>query len=337
MTSKADFTVIPEIPPEYYPADIPKFTYADDFITKFNNLCFNVFPQTKEFTNLAKKAQYLFYCKGLDPKAITEFFLLKKEQTQLLFYEYFSCINLEYVPLLDVLRLLIPRVAFPAEMQYVMMIIDALADAYYNGNTYISEKREDIVLIITVSVLFSFGGAYFAKSPTQFLEKLKSEKSTETYKTSIFTLLKDKPIPVFFTFVDVHQAHDFGKTGILTRIDGKIKRKKKGNYKLSLEAIQCLKNDIPVQDIPLDNVIATYVESSGKEPSHFTLKRTDDAPFGQKFSKNGKKKSSSSLYTFYAASDGEVKEWVNLLNFVTFYASLLSLTNPVSSTTGKVY
>lgn len=337
---------LPEIPEEYYPCIRPKFEYPKDFVTMFNSFKSQVVPA--EINTIPKMTQYVFFCPGLTPQAITMYFLCnKKEEIKLIFYEFFSLFNIEYVPILDYIRLILPRIAFPIDHEGSDIIFDALTDAYYFRNKYIHETREDIRRIIIASFLFSVAGSDYAKSAALFVDNLKLEKSTDELKYSIYNSLKEKPIPISISDVGENCDQVICKEGLLASKPSKAKRKKGKIYRLTLTAMQCLKethsgskssvsNREPVLDIPLDNVVTEFTKAEGKDPAHFTLRRKDNQPFGYKINKGVYKNSTKNLYTFYATTDNEINEWENIFKLITLYLYLKNSINPIQSN-GKTY
>ncbi|KAH0788333.1 PH domain containing protein [Histomonas meleagridis] len=320
------------------PVDKPLYQYPPNFANEFNrnSLATIKNAQSIGFSQYLKNsydiAPYLFYCQGIHPRAITQFFFSNPSISSALFYYYFSSISLEYLPLADAIRILLSRIAFPADMAKVLVVLDSFADAYYSANSFLCENKNDIVKIALAAIVFTINKKKTkAMSSNTFLSILQNVKSSKEYKLQVYESLKERPIPLFLTFTQLINEPNLDLKGDLVKVGSGsvLKRKKKRLFLLNGYSMQSFKDKEMTEltlNIPLVNVLTQYVPAKGKEPSHFIISSLDNNAFGESFSKNKKKVSKNNSYTFYANDDDEIRNWVYALKLVSFYNSIESLT-----------
>lgn len=316
---------IPVIPDCDLPLDRQNFEYPQTFSTDFNKCSINAIELYKKnqrnkevLQDLYFLGPFLFYANWIHPKALTEFFFSSyNRDPKSLIYFFFSSMSLEFVTLVDAMRLLIPRIALPNNMEQLKIIVDSFAEAYYESNQYYSETKKEIADLVIESIMVSL------KEEFKLFE---NEYTSKNMKQSIISELKAKKIPMFFTFVDSDPSMGIKKTGFLSKVGGSVfKRKKRNFFQLESNALHYYKtkeNREMFGEIPLDNVEVQYVHAQGKETSHFIIKSINEKPFGTKMSKGKKKESRKNQYTLFADNESEVHEWVYTLKLISFYHTL---------------
>jgi hypothetical protein len=276
-------------------------------------------------------APFLFYAEGVRPAAITQYFFLKPNEAQTLFYYYFSAANVDYLALPDALRLLLSRVAFPDEQRPLFDIFCAFADAYCESNQYIGENRDEIRKLAIASVVVSMSKRKTECMPqAQFMKLVEQVRCPDEYKVFLYDSLKQAPIVLFFTLVHFQTDPESVKRGTMLKSTGFF-NKKKLYCVLSDACLKVYKDEKcsdQSEEIPLYNVIIKFVAAKDKEPAKIVISSKDGGSFGSSFQKGLRRPSKKNIYEFSGPKEEtELKVWVEYLNFTALYINLIQMTN----------
>jgi hypothetical protein len=332
-------------PPALRPVDVPlsrgKIHYSANFATAFNStgeVAIRAAISDKSLLSIEPHyvSPFLFFCEGIRPAAISQYFFQNPTEAQTLFYYYFASANLDYMTLTDALRVLLSRVALPDEEESLLEILCAFADAYYESNQYTSKTREEICKLAIASIVLSMSkrkGSSEVLSQARFLTLVEQVHCTDEYKLYLYKSLRKKPIVIYFMSMHFSTDPETVKKGILTKTHGLFNKKKL--YCVLSEQIFKIYNDQVCSDqseeIPLHNVTVKFVPAKDKEPAKMIITSKDGLPFGSSFQKNLRRPAKKSVYEFSGSKDDmELKTWVDNLNFAAFSAHLIQLANPSS-------
>jgi hypothetical protein len=332
-------------PPPLRPVDIPlsrgKPHYSAAFAAAFNSTGEAAIRGAVADKSLLSAephyvSPFLFFCDGIRPAAVSQYFFQKPAEAQTLFYYYFASANLDYMALPDALRLLLSRVAYPDDQKSLFAIFCAFADAYYESNQYISETRDEICKLAIAAVVLSMSKRKASAeilSQARFLQLVEQVRCSEEFKLYLYESLREKPIVLYFTSVHFSTDPETVKKGVLTKTRGLFNKKKL--YCVLSEQIFKIYNDQGCSDqseeIPLHNVTVRFVPAKDKEPAKMVISSKDGLPFGSSFQKNQRRPGKKSAYEFSGPrEDTELRAWVDNLNFAAFYAHLIQLTNTSS-------
>jgi hypothetical protein len=320
------------------PLSVPKSQYSATFATDFNGTG----PKAIERAVTEKKipsaephhvSPYLFYCEGIRPAAISQYFFLKPSEAQTLFYYYFSAANIDYLALPDALRLLLSRVAYPEDRQSLFAIFCAFSDVYCESNQFISETRDEIRKLAIASVVVSMSkrkaNADCLPQP-RFMALVEQVRCPDEYKVFLYESLREKPIVLFFTALHFQNDPETVKKGVLTSTGGLFKKKKLFCV-LSDPSLKVYKDQQcsdQSEEIPLYNVTVRFLPAKDKEPAKVVIASKDGLPLGSSFQKGVRRPAKKALYEFSGSKDDtELRMWVDNLNFCAFYINLVQMTN----------
>jgi hypothetical protein len=332
-------------PPSLRQVDMPlsrgKFTYPANFAISFNSTGDTAIRNALSDKSLPSTephyvCPFLFFCDGIRPAAVSQYFFQKPPEAQTLFYYYFASPNLDFMALPDALRLLLSRVAYPDDQKSLFAIFYAFADAYSESNQYIAETRDDICKLAIASVVLSMSKRKASSeilSQPRFLQLVEQVRCSEDYKLYLYESLREKPIVLYFTGVHFSTDPETVKKGVLTKTHGLFTKKKL--YCVLSEQIFKIYKDQGCSDqseeIPLHNVSVKFVPAKEKEPAKIVIASKDGLAFGSSFQKNQRRPARKSQYEFSGLrDDGELRAWVDNLNFAAFYVHLIQLTNTSS-------
>jgi hypothetical protein len=276
---------------------------------------------------------FLFFCEGIHPWAVSQYFFLKPAEAQTLFYYYFSSANLDYMALPDALRLLLSRVAYPEDQSQLFALFNAFADAYCEANQYISETREEICKLAIASVVLSMSKRKASSDcipQAVFMHLIEAVRCSNDYKVYLYESLREKPIVLFFTTMQFTMDPEMLKKGVLTRPGGFLSKKKKLYCVLSNDGVKIYKDQnctVLSEEVPLHNVTARVVPAKDREPAKLVIASKDGLPFGSSFTKGTRRPAKNAQYEFSHTNEMELKSWTDNMNFVGFYLNLVQLTN----------
>lgn len=322
-------SLIPAIPPGDLPLDRKMYEYSPTFSADFNKNSINAINNSKQTLRSKEVLQdvfslgpYLFFADSIHPKALTEFFFSKYNQNQhaALLYFFFSSVSLEFVSIVDAMRMLLPRVALPDNAEQLRTIIGAFAAAYYDANEYFAESKEEVANITVEAVLLALYNEYSIFS---------GEDALRSIRPSIGGELSVKRMPLCFAFADEGRGRELKVSGSLARLgQGLLKRKKKNYYHLQSNSLQFYKSRDSREVlgvIPLDGVEVEQVPAQGREQAHFVIRSVNEKPFGYRVNMGKRKYSKKTQYTMFADSENEISEWVRTLKLTAFYHTVESL------------
>jgi hypothetical protein len=92
---------------------------------------------------------FLSLCDGILPQTVCQSFLQKLSEAQVFLYHYSSAVNLDYLTLPDVMRLLHSRFRYPEGQKSFFVIFWTYAEV----KSYVSEMREEICKLATAAVV----------------------------------------------------------------------------------------------------------------------------------------------------------------------------------------
>jgi hypothetical protein len=276
---------------------------------------------------------FLFFCDGIRPQAVSQYFLQKMSDAQTLFYYYFSAANLDYLALPDAMRLLLSRVAYPEDQKSLFAIFCAFADAYAEANSYISETREEICKLAIAAVVLSMSkrkASGDCLAPPRFLQLVEQVRCSQDFKTHLYEAIRERPIVLYFTSFHFSADPEISKKGVLTK--PRTLFNKKRLFCLLQDQSLKIYNDQGCTDqseeVPLYNVTVKFAPAKDKEPAMIVISSKDGLPFGSSFQKNQRRPGKKAVYEFSGAKDEqELKTWVDTFNFVAFYLQLIQMTN----------
>jgi hypothetical protein len=276
-------------------------------------------------------APFLFYAEGVRQAAITQYFFLRSNETQTLFYYYFSAPNIDYLSLPDALRLLLSRVAFPEERSGLFAIFCAFADAYCESNQYIGETRDEIRKLAIASVVLSMSKRKSDCFPqAQFMKLIEQVRCPDECKVFLYESLKQTPIVLYFTLIHFQTDPEPVKRGTMLKSRG-LFNKTKLYCVLSDTSLKVYKDERCTdqsEEIPLYNVTIKFVPAKDKEPAKIVIASNDLLPFGSSFQKGLRRPAKKSQYEFSGPKeDTELKTWVEYLNFTALHINLIQMTN----------
>jgi hypothetical protein len=316
----------------------PKTTYPRNFAAEFNSQG----PKAIERAVLEKAipsaephyvAPFLFYAEGIRQAAISQYFFLKPNEAQTLFYYYFSAANVDYMALPDALRLLLSRVAYPEDRQGLFAIFCAFADAYCESNQYIGEGPDEIRKLAIASVVLSMSKRKSDLLPqARFMQLIEHVRCPDEYKVFLYESLKEKPIVLFFTLMHFTSDPETIKRGTMLSSTGLFKKKKlfcvlqDGILKVYKDE-NCTK-DGQTEEVPLFDVWVKFVGAKDKEPAKVVIVSKGGQAFGSAFTKGARKPAKKNAYEFSGPKDEtELKGWVDVMNFMALYMNLVQMTN----------
>ena len=317
--------------------DIPTqwvaYKYPDGFAHQFNMNSVaamqrkEVCDRLPSVENACYVSPFLFFCPGIHPRAVTQYFLQKPTELRSLFFYYFSAANLDFMALDDACRLLFSRIAFPEDMNNLLNIFMAFADAYLSANDYFTFSVMEVVRLAVGAVLVSMSKRKSESlSYDEFLKVAGNVKASPDYTRAFYDSMMEKPIVLFFTMMTFTVDPDIQKTGSLMVAGGVVKRKKKLFSRVTEEGVLFYKDEKLKEEsmvIPLINA-AAKVATQGKD-QFLVIYSNDGMPFGYKMKKSKKKELKTAQHEFLAVNDSELRSWLSNINFMAFLLTMRKL------------
>ena len=280
--------------------------------------------------NACYVSPFLFFCPNIHPRAVSQYFLSKPTEMRSLFFYYFSAPNLDFMPLDDACRLLFSRIAFPEDMNNLLNIFIAFADAYLVANDYITFNAMDIVRLAIAAVVISMSKRKSENlSVEEFKKLVETVNAPEEFKLSFYESIKEKPIILFFTAMTLESEPDLEKTGCFMVEGGALKRKKKLFCKIKDEGLVFFRDDRLNDEyivLPLHNVAAKMIVQ-GKDQV-LSIYSNDSMPFGYKYKddkKSKKKMLKTNQHEFFPVSEMDGRTWQTNINLAAFSLTLRKL------------
>ena len=297
------------------------FTYPANFAQLFNVNCHAAIDLARQSdcfppnNNVQLLCRYLVSCKGLAPRALTAFLVSDEKAAEANFYWFFSSIDIDFLSLDEVVRLLFSEVALPKDMKSLRAMFAAFANAYVHANSYTSFSASDIARLAIACVSLSIYGEMELTEFSQMLTQVVT--ASYEYTKFLFDAFKAQPVQLSFCSSDFTIHPELSKTGPVYMKLQKKKVKKfislmKTNLRVWRDATQ---KEIEVE-IPLFDVHAKVIGGlSGRDEACLVIARNNKMSFVM--SPKDAKKGTKHSYEFTSHDAGVLRSWAACINFTS--------------------
>ena len=323
---------VPAIPAEFRPLDAPTLTPVPGIIDRFTEDPISaaqlLMARDSNYENPIFFGLFLCYCDGLLPSHVTCAVFANPRTSSSVLYYFFSAVNLDFASIHETAYLLLSRIAFSNSPTQVRDVFNAIADAYCTANPFVGLTQAEVAHLFGVCVLFSMRKrSGDSLSFDEFCTLLESVHMDGQAKKELYNELVIKPIPLFFTFAGSETEPQHVKSGVMKKVGGKIRSKKKRFYEMDGFVVKYYDSQSKKNlhgEIGLEGVYVEFVPETKGSDAHLKLARYDGQKMGQK---KGKKEGTHTEYELYGESSADVRQWCETMNFVAFWAVLMSFLN----------
>ena len=333
------------IPTEDCPLDNPTFDVHENDIGMFSvdpvAAMQTLMAKDSRFENAAFMGPFLFFCHRMQPKNVTEAVFANQKIAPSVLYYFFMAVNLEFMTIPRAACLVLPKLAFTIVPEETEAILNALSEAYYTANPYVSTERYQVTRAFTICVLYSVLSLADPKlSYEKFADYLQDidlsdqidcmEKDSwnEYFRKELYEEISQSPVSLSFTFISLSsKAIVWNRSGLLKKTGGKFASKKKRYLEISDSVLkfysdQEKKNRLGEADL---RECRAELVTDPKSGMHVVITRHDKQSWGVKFKKGKEEKGGYSEYCLFHDSRRDLLDWCETINFISFVCHLKSL------------
>lgn len=269
--------------------------------------------------------------KGLDSRKLTDVMVSSKFQQLPLLYFFFSALNIEFTPIVDAAAVLLSKISFPNSKGKIKVIFTAFCDAYLAKNTSYTLANNNIMSVAIGIVVFSArASSTNIVSPEEFQNYFLKSNLPKENIFLLYNELTQNHMKINYSFADIVEPPNLKKEGQLKRSKSVFSFRRA--LFLKVKGMWLLTSHDPKftsikLKILLFDVMATVTET---KEGDFTLDIVSNAGNNlviQPLKANEGK--DSKQYQFYCDSKEELKEWADIINYVSFLGSITSIINPM--------
>ena len=297
------------------------FTYPANFAQLFNVNCHAAIDLARQSdcfppnNNVQMLCRYLVGCKGLAPRALSTLLVSDEKAAEANFYWFFSSIDIDFLSLDEVVRLLFSEVALPKDMKSIRAMFAAFANAYLHANSYTGFSASDIARLAIACVSLSIYGDMELTEFSQMLTQVVT--ASYEYTRFLFGVFKAQPVQLSFCSSDFAVHPEMSKPGpVYMKLQKKKVKKFISLMKMSLRVWRDATQKEVEVDIPLFDVYAKVIGGlGGRDEPCLVITRNNKMPFVM--SPRDAKKGTTHTYEFTSHDAGVLHSWAASINFTS--------------------